>query len=1149
MYDILQKIEVFQQLERELSAAPVPVALSGCMESQKIQLTAELAKNYGWTLYICRDERDLAGIGADFRNFEANTCVYPAKDLLFYSSDLHGNYITNERMSALRHLVEEPHGVLVTTIDGLMDRISAKKTVQEEALKLFEGMVISTDKLAAVLQRLGYERVAQVELAGQFALRGGIADIYPMTMDDPCRVEFFDDEVDTIRRFEPESQRSVERLPSVMLYPADEQAKGAGTAEKRVSLLRYFGDDALIVLDEPQRLFERAKAVETEFRESMAQRLKKGVAEEMEAHAATDIFSAAETMERLKTRRSLLLTGLDEPLRDFGAQKRFEIRTAAAGKYQESFELLIGDLKRFQQEGWRVTILTPSRTRLSHLAEQLRDYGIHAFCPDAASQTSGRSSSAKAGVGAASAASATEGLSGGGKISASDADYLKPGQTEVVQGTLRAGFLYPDAKYALLTEQDLFGIGELRRKRRKKRFEGKKLTSLNELSVGDYVVHESHGIGIYRGLEHIEREGCGKDYIKIEYADSGNLYLPASKLELVQKFSGAEGHKPKLNKLGGTEWSRTKQRVAHAAKDIAKELVALYAARSRAEGFRCGPDTVWQKEFEELFPYEETEDQLAAIDAVKQDMESGRVMDRLVCGDVGYGKTEIALRAAFKAVQEGKQVAYLVPTTILAQQHYNTFADRMRGFPVNIAMMSRFNSNAENKKVAERLAAGTVDIVIGTHRILSSDVKFKNIGLLIIDEEQRFGVAHKEKIKQLKTNIDVLTLTATPIPRTLHMSLAGIRDLSVLEEPPMDRVPIQTYVMEYNDELVREAVHREVARGGQVFYVYNRVKDIQDKVARLKSLLPDVEIAYAHGQMNERELEEVMLDFVEGRTDVLVSTTIIETGLDIANANTLIVDGAERMGLSQLYQIRGRVGRSNRTAYAFLMYRKDKLLSEDAEKRLRAIREFTELGAGIKIAMRDLEIRGAGNVLGAEQHGQMEAVGYELYCKLLREAVGLLQGKTAETEQFETSVECDIDAFIPDSYIPNEHQKLDIYKRISDIQDREDSLDIVDELTDRFGDLPASVENLLKIALLRATAHKAYATDVAIRKDGFTIEMYPEAKIKAECIPELIVAEGGKLRFLRGQAPRFQYRETRPKAVSVAVMLEKASEIMNKLLI
>lgn len=1115
MYDILKKIDAFQDLERELAKAPVPVALSGCMESQKIQLTAELAKAYGWTLYICRDERALAGISADFQNFERNAFVYPAKDLLFYSSDLHGNFITNERMSALRHLIEDDHGVLVTTIDGLMDRISVKETVQEEALRLFEGMVISTEKLAAVLVRLGYERVPQVEYAGQFALRGGIVDIYPMTMDDPCRVEFFDDEVDTIRRFEPESQRSVERLESVVLYPADEHANAAGRNEKRVSLLSYFGEDALIVLDEPQRLKERAQAVEEEFRESMEQRLKKGVTAEMEAHAATDIFSAAETMERLAGCRSLLLTGMDEPLRAFGAQKRFAIRTAAAGKYQEGFELLIGDLKHFQEDGWRVTILTPSRTRLSHLAEQLRDYGIHAFCPDA---------------------------------EPADSDYLKPGQTEVVQGTLRAGFLYPDVKYALLTEQELFGVGELRRKRRKKRFEGEKLTSLNELSVGDYVVHESHGIGIYRGLEHIERDGCGKDYIKIEYADSGNLYLPASKLELVQKFSGSEGRKPKLNKLGGTEWSRTKQRVVHATKDIAKELVALYAARSRAEGFRCGPDTVWQKEFEELFPYEETDDQLAAIEAVKQDMESGRVMDRLVCGDVGYGKTEIALRAAFKAVQEGKQVAYLVPTTILAQQHYNTFADRMRGFPVNIAMMSRFNSNAENKKVAERLAAGTVDIVIGTHRILSADVKFKNIGLLIIDEEQRFGVAHKEKIKQLKNNIDVLTLTATPIPRTLHMSLAGIRDLSVLEEPPMDRVPIQTYVMEYNDELVREAVHREVARGGQVFYVYNRVKDIQDKVARLKSLLPDVEIAYAHGQMNERELEEVMLDFVEGRTDVLVSTTIIETGLDIANANTLIVDGAERMGLSQLYQIRGRVGRSNRTAYAFLMYRKDKILSKDAEKRLKAIREFTELGAGIKIAMRDLEIRGAGNVLGAEQHGQMEAVGYELYCKLLREAVGLLQGKTTETEQFETSVECDIDAFIPDSYITNEHQKLDVYKRISDIQNQEDSLDIADELTDRFGDLPAPVENLLRIAVLRATAHKAYATDVAIRKDGFTIEMYPEAKVNAEVIPELIVAEGGRLRFLRGQAPRFQYHESRPKKASVAEMLEKVSEIMNKLL-
>ena len=547
-----------------------------------------------------------------------------------------------------------------------------------------------------------------------------------------------------------------------------------------------------------------------------------------------------------------------------------------------------------------------------------------------------------------------------------------------------------------------------------------------------------------------------------------------------------------------------------------------------------------------MFQHEETEDQLHAIEAVKSDMESGKIMDRLICGDVGFGKTEIAVRAAFKAVQEGRQVVYLVPTTILAQQHYNTFVSRMQKFPVKIEMMSRFRTPAENKKVAEGLKRGTVDIVIGTHRLLSNDVGYKNLGLLIIDEEQRFGVAHKEKIKQLKSNIDVLTLTATPIPRTLHMSLAGIRDLSVLEEPPVDRLPIQTYVMEYNEELVREAVMREIGRGGQVYYVYNRVKDIEEKTQRLQQLLPGARIEFAHGQMNERELEDIMMRFVSGTIDMLVSTTIIETGLDIPNANTLIIDGAERMGLSQLYQLRGRVGRSNRTAYAFLMYRKDKLLSEEAEKRLKAIREFTELGSGIKIAMRDLEIRGAGNVLGAEQHGQMEAVGYDLYCKLLNMAVRALKGETEPEEAFETSIECDMDAFIPSDYIPNESQKLDIYKKISGIETEDDAMDIEDELTDRFGELPQEVQNLIAAARLKAFAHKAFVTELVIKKTGFTMEMYPKADVRSEAIPELIVAEHGKLKFLRGQKPRFIYADKEPHA-DCGAMMRKAEALVKAL--
>ena len=584
-----------------------------------------------------------------------------------------------------------------------------------------------------------------------------------------------------------------------------------------------------------------------------------------------------------------------------------------------------------------------------------------------------------------------------------------------------------------------------------------------------------------------------------------------------------------------------------AVKEIAKDLVELYAARQDSNGFQYSEDTVWQREFEELFPYDETDDQLEAIDATKKDMESRKIMDRLICGDVGYGKTEIALRAAFKALQDGKQVVYLVPTTILAQQHYNTFVQRMKDFPVRVDLLSRFRTPSQVKKTLEDLKKGLVDVVIGTHRVLSKDVHFKDLGLLIIDEEQRFGVSDKEKIKKLRENVDVLTLTATPIPRTLHMSLVGIRDMSVLEEPPVDRVPIQTYVMEYNDEMVREGIKRELARGGQVYYVYNRVKDIEEVANHVAQLVPDANVVFAHGQMHEHQLEKIMLDFINGDIDVLVSTTIIETGLDISNANTMIIQDADRMGLSQLYQLRGRVGRSSRTSYAFLMYKRDKVLKEVAEKRLQAIREFTELGSGIKIAMRDLEIRGAGNVLGAEQHGHMEAVGYDLYCKLLNQAVEALRGKRDEEEDFQTVVDCDIDAYIPVSYIKNEYQKLDVYKRISAIESEEEYMDMQDELIDRFGDIPKAVDNLLRIALIKAVAHQAYVTEVGINRQEVRISMFPKAKLNTEGIPALVAEYKGALKMQMGETPGFLYQERNKKNQDCLSMADKAQEILKRL--
>ena len=711
----------------------------------------------------------------------------------------------------------------------------------------------------------------------------------------------------------------------------------------------------------------------------------------------------------------------------------------------------------------------------------------------------------------------------------------------VASGRLGNGFEYPTLKFVVLSEKDIFKERKAKKLKKKSQYSGQKINSLSEISVGDYVVHEKYGLGIYRGMEKIESDGITKDYINIEYKDASNLFVPASQLELIQKYSNLSARKPKLNKLGGTEWEKTKSRVRSQVQIAAQDLVKLYAERQAKEGYAYGKDTVWQKEFEELFPYEETEDQLSAIEDTKRDMESHRIMDRLICGDVGYGKTEVAIRAAFKAVMDSKQVVYLVPTTILAQQHYNSFKERMEHYPVEIAMLSRFCTPKEQKRIFDGLKNGTIDIVIGTHKVLSKNIKYKNLGLLIIDEEQRFGVKQKEKIKQLKKDVDVLALSATPIPRTLHMSLAGIRDMSVLEVPPVDRRAIQTYVMEYNEELVREAIERELGRGGQVYYVYNRVNNIDEVAAGLQRLLPNATVEYAHGQMGERQLETIMSGFINKEIDVLVSTTIIETGLDIPNVNTMIIQDAQLFGLSQLYQLRGRVGRSNRTAYAFLMYRRNSILKEEAEKRLKAIREFTDLGSGFKIAMRDLEIRGAGNLLGAEQSGHMESVGYDLYCKMLNEAVLTMKGEQQEVDTFTTSIDLSIDAYIPETYIKSESEKLSWYKRIATIETQEESEDMIEEMTDRYGDTPAPLIRLMDVALLREEAHQAWLLSIEQKGSKILFTMNPRAKVRVEEIDGFLKQYRNKMKIKPEANPVFVFEST---GIPKKDLLAKVREII-----
>ena len=1162
----LTELVEYEELNRSLNEKKGPLQISGCMDSQKVHFMQEAGEKMPWKLVVTYDDSRAREIFDDFRCFRDDVWLYPAKDLLFYTADIHGNLITRQRMQVLRQIIEKQTGVVVTTIDGLMDHLLPVSMLESQILRTSSGDTIDLNQWKEKLTSLGYERMAQVDGMGQFSIRGGIIDIYPMTEELPLRIELWDDEVDSIRTFDLESQRSVEQLDEAVIYPATElvltrkqiesgilkiekaakqyeavlrkemkteeahrihtitaevveglkegwKISGIDSfltcfCENTVTFLEYFPkEDLAVFLDEPLRLKEEAETVEGEFRESMIHRLEKGY---LLPEQTSLLYSSRETLARLQTPASLLMTGLEQKLPGMTVEKKFSISVKNVSSYQNSFEMLIKDLKRWKKEKYRVILLSGSRTRASRLAGDLREYELSAFCPD------------------------------------DDSRAVQPGEILVTYGNLHRGFEYTQIKFVVITEGDMFGTRQKKRKRKKTTYEGKKIQSFSELSIGDYVVHESHGLGIYRGIEKIEQDRVVKDYLKIEYGDGGNLYLPATRLEGIQKYAGSDAKAPKLNKLGGEQWKKTKAKVKSAVREIAKDLVELYAARQQTDGFQYGEDTVWQQEFEELFPYDETDDQLDAIEATKKDMESTRIMDRLICGDVGYGKTEIALRAAFKAIQDGKQVVYLVPTTILAQQHYNTFVQRMKDFPVRVDLMCRFRTPTEQKKTIEDLKRGLVDIVIGTHRVLSKDVVFKDLGLLIIDEEQRFGVTHKEKIKKMKENIDVLTLTATPIPRTLHMSLVGIRDMSVLEEPPVDRIPIQTYVMEHNDEMIREAIHRELARNGQVYYVYNRVQDIDQVAAHISELVPGAVVTYAHGQMKEHQLERIMLDFINGDIDVLVSTTIIETGLDISNANTMIIQDADRMGLSQLYQLRGRVGRSNRISYAFLMYKRDKMLKEDAEKRLQAIREFTELGSGIKIAMRDLEIRGAGNVLGAEQHGHMEAVGYDLYCKLLNEAVQALKGGQTEIEEYETVVDCDIDAYIPSSYIKNEYQKLDIYKRISSIEDEEEYLDVQDELLDRFGDMPRAVDNLLVVAALKATAHKAYITEVNVNRQEARLTMYRHAKLNTEGIPELIAKYKGDLRFQSGEEPYFLYRD-RNKNKDCSAMMEKTQVLLKEL--
>ncbi|SFC94719.1 transcription-repair coupling factor [Butyrivibrio sp. YAB3001] len=1151
----LHELSQFEEINEYLNKPFACAEVTGCVDSQKLHFIDGLGADFKYRIIVTYSDLRAKEIYEDYKFYDRNVTVYPAKDLIFYQADVHSNEIVRQRIRTMRRLLEGRPVTVVTTFAALMAPQIKPEIIKDHILEIDKHKPIDEAEIAEKLITMGYIRNYQVEGPGEFSVRGDIVDVFDLTEENPYRIELWGDEIQSIRSFDILSQRSLEKLESIEIYPAseiilDDKILHEGMdriqeeADKRVEALRagfktkeahqlktqieelreelfelksmvnlesyikYFYPDTVtmqemfpkgkscIFIDEPGRVQEHAWAVETEFKESMTHRAEVGyiLPGQMDL-----LYSMDNCIARMGNGRRVLISALQMPKSQnlFMPEKSWDITARSIAPYNNSFESLVNDLKNYASKGYRVLILSGSRTRAKRIVDDLRDNLVTAFY----SEDPGR--------------------------------VLKPGEIMTYYGRILKGFEYPAIKFAVIAESDIFTEHTKKRKKKKKSdFRGEKISSFSDLKIGDYVVHEDHGLGVYRGIEKIETDRVVRDYIKIEYGDGGNLYVLATGLGVIQKYaSGGDDettHKPKLNKLGGNEWTNTKKKVKSAVEEVAQDLVELYAKRQAAQGYQFSSDTVWQQEFEDAFPYQETDDQLSAIEDTKKDMESSMVMDRLVCGDVGFGKTEIAIRAAFKAVQDGKQVAVLVPTTILAQQHYNTFSERMRDFPVRVDLMSRFRTDAEQKKTITDLRKGLVDIVIGTHRLLSKDVKYKDLGLLIVDEEQRFGVTHKEKLKTLKENIDVLTLSATPIPRTLHMSLVGIREMSVLEEAPNDRMPIQTYVMEYNDELVREAIVRELSRNGQVYYVYNRVNTIADVAAQIQKLVPEANVAFAHGQMKESELERIMYDFIDGTIDVLVSTTIIETGLDIPNVNTMIIHDSDKMGLSQLYQLRGRVGRSNKTAYAFLMYKKDKMLKEVAEKRLSAIREFTDLGSGFKIAMRDLEIRGAGSLLGRKQSGHMQAVGYDLYCKMLGEAVKHKKNDVPDgdytLDEINTSIDLDVSAFIPDNYILNEEQKLEIYKRIASLENQAECDEMKDELIDRFGEVPETAINLLRISLLRTRAHKLYILEIKGGNGTIEIKVSPAAKIDSGKIPGFVASFKGAMTFHSAAIPVFVYK-------------------------
>lgn len=1032
----------------------------------------------------------------DFRNVisEEELYFFPTDEVTAAEMSFSSPEALADRVRTLSFLVSDQSGVVIIPLAGVRKFLPTPDFWRSSQLLLQVGDELPVEDLPAKLSQMGYVRQSMVEKPGEFSVRGSIIDIYPLTLAHPVRIDLFDVEVDSIRSFEISTQRSLSNVDQVTIVPAtdliytsenieigsqivkeavekhlvtikDSDNKNQLTSymdsllsewnegrvasdtrrfnsffyQEKISILDYLGEQDAIMIDDYSRVLETEKELIKDEGDWIVQKLGEfRIIPTVELSG--DFRSILKKSSQAQTYFSLFQKGLGKIKFD----QEITIQYRAMQQFFGQIPLLKVEMERWHKQKQTVLLLVPNEERSKQMEEVLIDFDIHAVV--------------------------------------NRSEKILPHETQICIGSLQNGFELPEIELVVLTEKEVLHTNTKKRARRQTISNAERLKDYNELKPGDYVVHANHGIGRYIGMQTIEVDGVHKDYMTIMYQNDDQLFIPVTQLDLIQKYVASESKTPRVNKLGGSEWTKTKRKASKKIEDIADELIQLYAEREAQKGFAFSQDTPYQQEFEDAFPYSETEDQLRSVSEIKKDMQRERPMDRLLVGDVGYGKTEVALRAAFKAVQDGKQVAFLVPTTILAQQHYETMLDRFANFPVNVGLLSRFRSKKQQNETIEGLRKGMIDIVVGTHRLLSKDVVFNDLGLIIIDEEQRFGVKHKERLKQLRSQVDVLTLTATPIPRTLHMSMLGVRDLSVIETPPANRYPVQTYVMERNPMAIREAIERELARDGQVFYLYNRVDTIVQKVEELQMLVPEARIGHAHGQMTEVQLENVLFDFINGEYDILVTTTIIETGVDIPNVNTLFVENADHMGLSQLYQLRGRVGRSNRIAYAYFMYEPHKILNEVSEKRLQAIKDFTELGSGFKIAMRDLSIRGAGNLLGAQQHGFIDSVGFDMYAQMLADAVAKKQGNEDKEAKTAVEIELEIDAYLPDSYIQDERQKIEIYKRIRQLESKEMLEELEADLLDRFGEYPDEVAHLLTVGELKMNGE--FALIESIRRQG-----------------------------------------------------------------